>query len=124
MEPEETKIKEVKYEVKFNQKINGYGLYACEMFIKDQIVFTLSGKIFDKPTRESIHVGNNIHVHDDNGMYMNHSFNPTTYINGFNVIAYCDIQPGDEITFNYNASEIDMACPFECDGKMVNGIIK
>lgn len=32
-----------------------------------------------------------------------------------------DIVVGDEITFNYNDSEIDMANPFTVNGEMVNG---
>jgi SET domain-containing protein len=111
-------------EVKFNSEINGNGLYATKSYQKGEVVFTLSGEIFDKPTRESIYIGDNMHILDKNGMYINHSFNPSTYINKYNVIACIDIKPGDEITFDYNKNEINMACPFELNGQIISGINK
>ena len=43
---------------------------------------------------------------------MNHSFNPSCYIKDDNIVALHDIEPGTELTFNYNENEVDMACPF------------
>lgn len=108
-------------EIKDSTNVNGKGLFATEHYAKGEIVFVLSGKIFDHPTRESIHIGNNKHIYDLQGIYINHSFEPTIYINGLNVIAKHDIKKGDELMFDYNESEINMACPFTVDGKEVKG---
>jgi SET domain-containing protein len=88
-------------EIKESQT-NGKGLYSLKHHKKNDVVYMLTGQEYDHPLRETIYVGNNKHVYDRYGMYMNHSFNPTTYISGYNVVAYCDINEGDELTFNYN----------------------
>ena len=108
-------------EVKQNTNLNEEGLFATRQYMKNEIVFTLSGEIYDHPTRETIYVGNETHVHDQHGMYMNHSFNATTYIDNYNVVALRDINPDDELTFDYNKNELTMACPFMSDGMMVSG---
>ena len=108
-------------EIRFNKKINGKGLYATKKYFKDTVVFILSGEIYDHPTRETIHIGNSQHIYDEYGIFMNHSFEPTTHIDGRRVIALTDIQENDEITFDYNASEINMASPFVVDDVLVCG---
>ena len=108
-------------EVKMNTIKKGFGLYATKQYVKDSIVFVLSGPEFDQPTRETIYVGNNTHVYDDCGIFINHSFTPTTIISGYDVIAIQNIEVGDEITFNYNESEMNMAAPFSIGDVMVCG---
>lgn len=108
-------------EVKFNYKIMGKGLYATKPYLSGELIFILTGPITNNPSRESIHIGNNRHIYDENGIFMNHSFSPTTIIENVNVKALIDIKDGDELTFNYNESEIDMAEPFYTDGKLVCG---
>lgn len=108
---------EVKYSVTLNEK----GLFATKNYLKNDIVLILSGDTYSYPTRETIYVSNNLHIHDKYGMYMNHSFTPSTYIDNNNVIAYIDIQIGDELTFDYNKNEINMAAPFMADGIYVCG---
>jgi hypothetical protein len=110
-------------EVQFNKEINGNGLFATKYYKKSEIVFTLSGEKFNKPTKYTIHIGNNIHIYDKNGIFINHSFTPTVYINNYDVIALVDIQINDEITFNYNDSEINMANPFIVNNNLVSGKI-
>ena len=110
-------------EVKFNPTLGEMALYATKYYNKGDIVFILTGETFDHPTRESIHVGNNIHIYDEYGIFMNHSFHPTTKINKYEVIALVDINPGDELTFNYNETEVNMASPFIVDGVKVCGKI-
>lgn len=107
--------------MEIRNNILGKGLYATIPYIRNKIVFTLSGIEYDKPTRETIHIGNNSHIYDQYGIYMNHSFNPTTFINNYDVIAKVDINIGDELTFDYNQTEINMASPFVSDGILVEG---
>ena len=99
-------------------------LYATRPYKKDEIIHIMSGALLRAPTRESIHIGNNMHLKDSYGRYINHSFDPNIRIEANMLIAIKDINMYDEITFNYNDSEIEMACPFECDGIMVCGKLK
>lgn len=105
-----------------NSIIGEKGLFALRHFSQGQVVFVLDGQTFDHPTRESIHVGNGVHVHDEYGAYINHSFDPSTKITGRFVTAIKEINCGDEITFNYNESEINMASPFVVNGIIVKGV--
>jgi hypothetical protein len=107
-------------ETKISQ-IGELGLFSTKDIKCGEVVYTLSGTVLDHPERESIHVGNNVHIVDPNGSFMNHSFTPSTKICGYNVVAVVDIRGGDELTFNYNESELLMSCPFEVDGVMVTG---
>lgn len=110
-------------EVKSSVTIEGLGLFTKNNHIKDSVVFRLEGTVSDYPTRESIHIGRNKHITDKWGTFMNHSFNPTTKICGYNVIALKDIKKGEELTFNYNESEISMACPFKVGDTLVCGLM-
>jgi hypothetical protein len=100
---------------------NEKGLFATQKYFKGQIVHILSGEISNEPTRETIHIGNNVHIYDKYGIYINHSFTPNIYVNGRILTALCEIMPGEEIVFNYNDSEINMASPFVVDNVLVSG---
>lgn len=108
-------------EVKQNEL--GYGLYTKNSHKMGDIVFKLEGIEYDYPMRETIYIGNNKHIYDNNGIYINHSFKPTIYIDGYNVVALVDIKEGDELTFNYNENEINMANPFYVNGEFVCGLV-
>ena len=108
-------------EVKHSEKINGLGLFSTKQYTKGDVIFILKGEETNYPTRESIYIGNNIHVLDQLGQYINHSFEPTTYIQGYNVVALIDMNENDEINFNYNDNELTMAAPFTVNGQPVCG---
>ncbi len=108
-------------EIKFSEITKEKGLFTNKSFKKGEIVYTLSGKIFDAPTRESIHIGNNQHIYDEYGIYINHSFNPNVIVKGAEFIACSDINSGDELFFNYNESEMKMSNPFYIGDKLVCG---
>lgn len=97
------------------------GLYTTKDFKEGDILRKLHGELVLNPTRESIHIGNGMHVIDEYGQYINHSFEPNVKIELNNVIALRDIKKYEEITFNYNESEINMAKPFEVNGVKVCG---
>lgn len=115
--------------INYYNKVNGgihswmipKGLYAIKDYKKDDIIHRLSGKIVLNPTKESIHVGNNMHIIDEYGKYINHSFQPNTRIEANVIIAITDIKVNEEITFNYNESEVNMDYPFEDEGILVCG---
>lgn len=97
------------------------GVYATKDYKSGEIVRTLNGDLILQPIRESIHIGNNMHVIDEYGKYINHSFEPNTEIVINKIVAKRDIKQYEEITFDYNESEINMAEPFEIDGVKVCG---
>jgi SET domain-containing protein len=108
-------------EVKNSKQIDGLGLFATKQYNKGTTIFVLKGQETNYPTRESIYVGNDTHILDQMGQYINHSFEPTTQIQGYNVVALIDINENDEITFNYNENELTMAAPFVVNGQQVCG---
>ena len=108
-------------EIKKSNYIDGLGLFVNTSYTKDDIIFVLDGDMLDYPTRESIHIGNNKHIIDKFGSFINHSFNPNIKIDGKNVVALKKIKIGEEICFNYNDSEINMACPFHVNHQIVCG---
>jgi hypothetical protein len=108
-------------EIKFVDDFRKHGLCATRDYSEGEIVFVLSGTIHDHPTRESIHIGDGKHILDNYGRYVNHSFNPSVRISSTNVIALHDIKANEEITFNYNESELNMAAPFYDNNILVCG---
>ncbi len=100
---------------------NEKGLFSTKEYKKGEIIHILSGDIYDNPKRETIHIGNNKHIYDKYGIFINHSFNPNIYVNGCELIALCDIKNNDELLFNYNDTEINMANPFYVNGILVCG---
>jgi len=108
-------------EIVDSKLVDGKGVILRKSVKKGEIVFVLSGRIFDHPTRESIHIGNNKHIYDEYGIFINHSFEPTVRIESINVIALKDLDDGDEITFNYNDTEINMANTFYVGDVLVSG---
>lgn len=107
--------------VKHSKLTNEKGLFSTEKYKKGDIVYILSGEVYSEPTRETIHIGNNKHIYDKYGIYMNHSFNPNICINERSLVALCDIQIDDELFFNYNETETNMANPFYVNGVLVSG---
>lgn len=97
------------------------GVYAKQTYKSGEIVRIMSGKLLNMPTRQSIHIGNNMHLEDTIGQYINHSFDPNIKVKTNTLIAIKDINIYDELTFNYNDTEIEMAFPFEDDNILVCG---
>ena len=91
-------------EIKKNKSTNKKSLYSTGYFVIGGLIFVLSGPEYNTPTESAIYVGNNTYMLDKFGTYMNHSDDPTTYINGCFVIAAKNIGKGDELTYNYNVS--------------------
>ena len=87
-------------EIRYCKRVQGNGLFSTKSHNKNEVVFKLDGEILKNPNRYSIHIGNNQHIIDKYGVYMNHSFEPTTKIVEKDVIALVDINSGDELNFN------------------------
>ena len=93
-------------------RIGGKALFTRTEIKAGNIVHRLRGPVSKTASRESIEIGPNQHITDPFGIYMNHSSKPSTYIDGRNVIAARNIYPGEEINFDYNASETNVVSRF------------
>ncbi len=101
-------------------------LVAQQAIAAGQVIFTLVGRETRTATRYSIQVGPEMHLDSDDlatdearvreryWMYLNHSCEPSAWVRGLEVIALRDIVAGEGVTFDYNATEWDMAEPFSC----------
>ena len=105
------------------------GLFANRTFDKGEIILLLKGNYFNKPTRTSIQVGRDKHVENYEGGLINHHCNPSA-----NIVVIPEVEPalvvanktifkGEEITFDYETTEVDMAEPFKCNchGNWIRG---
>tara|TARA_B110000971_G_C19896530_1_gene447922 strand:+ start:87 stop:428 length:342 start_codon:yes stop_codon:yes gene_type:complete len=111
--------------IKYCERVKGEALFVEKPYKKDDVIFVLDGDILVKPSKYSIEIAKDRHILDQWGVYMNHSFNPTTKICGEKVVAIKDLEIGDELNFNYNLNETKMATPFYTDdGTHVSGINK
>jgi hypothetical protein len=101
-------------------------LVAVRPVAAGERLFRIEGRETPTPTRFSVQVGPGRHLDQGNARnaadrvarypwrYMNHHCEPSTKIVDRNVIALRDIAAGDDVTFNYNTTEYDMAEPFTC----------
>ena len=104
--------KKLQFDIHYSERVCGNALFALNSFEKGEVLFILSGKIFNSPTRLTIEIGKDQHIFDKFGIYMNHSSYPSTEINGKRVIALRKINKGEEITFDYNNSETKCVATF------------
>jgi hypothetical protein len=103
-----------------------YTLVSAENLAGGAALFVLDGVLTGVPTRYSVQLGRAIHLDlpDSYGIeeimdrfywrFMNHSCAPNAMIRGREVFALRPIEPLQEITFNYNTTEYDLADPFDC----------
>lgn len=106
-------------------------LRAGTRFEKGDVILVLEGLLSDVPSRYSVQVGAELHVQPAPGIpedsvraawrYLNHSCRPNGAFRGPVLSAIEAIEPGDEITFDYNTTEGSMAEPFVCRCGHCNG---
>ena len=110
-------------------------LCARRVFTKGESILEVRGDVIKQASRYSIQVSSDLHIEPsvlpDNieffddylWPFLNHGFEPNAMMQGRQLIAIRDIAAGDEITFDYNTNEWDMATPFDCmkTGRQVRG---
>jgi len=109
----------------FHVKQNGHGemaTFSKSAFAAGQLVYLVQGAPSPKRTRETIQVAPDQHVEDPCALFINHSFTSNLDVRGRELVALTHIAEGDELTFNYLASESGIAAPFVCHdtGQPVN----
>lgn len=102
---------------------NFKSLYSTKAYYENDVIHKLTGEILSEPTRTSIEIGENQHIEDEYGKYMNHSFTPTCKIENGCIVALKEIKEHTELNFDYNNNETKMSCPFldNITKKKVNG---
>jgi hypothetical protein len=92
------------------------GLFVTKNFNKGEALFQLAGEVSTKPTKYTIQISPSEHIDDPLGHYLNHSCDPNTYISPEDktVRALEDIAAEEELFFDYNENEYEMATPFVC----------
>ena len=116
----------VSFPVAVNDLNGQLTLLATEFIPTGSTVIQITGKLTDAPSRFSVQIASNHHVDvDDPALveayperylwrFLNHRCAPNAYVRGQELVALKPIFVGDEISFNYNANEYQMASPFEC----------
>ena len=99
-----------------------------EFGIADHILH-LRGVIVDCPSKYSVQIGPDQHVEVPAEVrveqpldryrwrFLNHSCEPNAKFENRKLVAIREIKASEEITFDYNTTEYDLATPFECHCK-------
>jgi hypothetical protein len=89
-------------------------------------ILYLDGEIYRRPTRYSVQVGVGRHVDaphdvDPKGQanryvwrFLNHACSPNAVLHERTLVANRAIRAGEQVTFDYESNEWDMADPFAC----------
>ncbi len=102
------------------------GVVAARALKAGEHIVAITGTEVSTPSRYTLQVSPTVHVDppETNGTghvqadaawkFMNHDCEPNAYLVERALVALRDITSGEELTFNYNSTELDMASPFEC----------
>ena len=105
---------------------SSFRLLATALVPKGATLLRIAGVTVATASRHSIQVGVDEHLEaaPDTPLpelldryawrFLNHSCTPNAAILGRELIALREIAPWEEVTFDYNTTEYDMACPFPC----------
>ena len=102
-----------------------FALVATEVIALGELIFRIEGERTNAATRYSVQIDEKIHI--DLGhqplelildryywRFMNHHCEPSAILRGREVYAARAIAAWEEITFNYNTTEYEMAEAFAC----------
>ncbi|MCE1253535.1 MAG: SET domain-containing protein [Anaerolineae bacterium] len=117
-----------KIELRTYPEKGGYGIFARASFKKDEVIIAWGGLIVNSEKLLSLSEYKRIHslqieedlfevpfTDDDPADMVNHSCDPNAGISGQIVlVAYRDIQPGEEICFDYAMSDSNPYDEFNC----------
>ena len=95
----------------------------------EDYILRLRGEIIESPSRYSVQIGPGQHVEVPAEVqvkqpldryrwrFLNHSCEPNAKFENRNLVAIREIKASEQITFDYNTTEYDLATPFECHCK-------
>lgn len=114
-----SKVAVVRYDRSFH-------LIAAEVMTGGDLVVSIDGVEARVASWTSVQIDTDRHITVDVALdtlremdehpwrFLNHSCEPNTMIRSRDVLALRRIRHGEELTFNYNTTEFDMAEPFAC----------
>jgi len=95
--------------------------YAASDMVAGEVILYLEGIPTEVATRYSVQIGMSAHLAPTEAgpdecpwIYTNHSCCPNAKVSGRNLVAIRDIKAGEEINFDYETTEFEMAEPFQC----------
>jgi hypothetical protein len=105
---------------------HGSGVFATRDIARGARILAIEGKLQAHPTRYSIQLGESLHIEASSDLppqamrerhpwrFLNHACDPNARIQGRLLLARRPIRAGEQVTFDYTTTELDMAEPFEC----------
>lgn len=111
---------------------------AVEPISTGSLILEIRGELVDCPSRYSVQVGEYLHVevpeatrsnatpNDHAWIFLNHSCEPNAALVGLELVAIRPIAAWNQITFDYNTTEYEMAASFVCEcgvcaGSLIRG---
>jgi len=103
-----------------------HGLVATKDFAIGDHILVVDGEIASAPSRFSVQIGPDLHVEVPAEVkinksldcyrwrFLNHSCEPNAEFVERDLVALREIKASEQITFDYNTTEYDLASPFEC----------
>lgn len=113
------KVAVVRYDRSFH-------LIAAAPVFGGDVILTIDGVEASRPSFSSVQVEEHMHIDIDTTLelleqidrypwrFLNHSCEPNTLVRGRDLVTLRHVRHGEELTFNYNTTEFDMAEPFAC----------
>ncbi len=94
------------------------GLFAAEQISKHEVLIVYEGEILSAPTRTSMQIDEDRHIEGtpETNAFLNHACAPTAWVDfsGLCLRARRDIEPGEEITLDYNTADYELHEKFTC----------
>jgi hypothetical protein len=100
---------------------------ALERIEAGSLILEVHGVFVDRPSKYSLQVEEHLHVdlprvegltadpERHAWRYLNHSCNPNAAVVGLRLVALRAIERWEEVTFNYNTTEFEIASAFRCE---------
>lgn len=86
--------------VKMCRHTNALRVFTTVSKSRHSTIFRLQGCVSSQRTSDSIQISEHKHIVDKHlGKFMQQSSTPTCKIMGQDVVAACDMQPGDQLTY-------------------------
>lgn len=108
---------EIPLDIVKSKNLHGLAVVARQAYRNRTIIYeSHSQVIFRKPTVQTVQLDPNQHLYDSTFAFLNHSCVPNAIIDvkTMSLIALRDIEPGEEITIFYPATESELFQKFEC----------
>lgn len=105
---------------------DAYRLVAVRPIPSGTRLFQIDGVETSYPTRHSLQIDADLHINSPIGIsqadvfdqyfwrFLNHSCTPNATIRDLTLVTLSDIAQWSDITFDYDTTEYEIACPFAC----------